>query len=149
MTTSDEDKGSRCFTPKRDTGCPIAFALDHFGDKWSLIIIRDLLMRGHETYGQFLQGDERIATNILANRLKHLEEAGLVHKQQNAKNRRSNVYGLTQKGLALAPVMLELVRWSANYDPNTKANPQIVARITSDREGLINEIMLKRSQKND
>ena len=149
MTTSDEDKGPRRFTPKRDTGCPIAFALDHFGDRWSLIIIRDLLLKGHETYGQFLEGDEHIATNILANRLKHLEEAGLVHKQQNAKNKRSNVYGLTQKGLALAPVMLELVRWSARYDPNTKANPQILARIETDRESLIKEIVQKRSVKDD
>jgi DNA-binding HxlR family transcriptional regulator len=150
MTASDNDDESHSpFTPKRNTGCPIAYALDHFGDKWSLIIIRDLLLKGHETYGQFLLGDERIATNILANRLKHLEEAGLVYKHRNAQNRRSNIYGLTEKGLDLAPLMLELIRWSAAYDPKSKANPKIVARIETDREGLLADILKKTAQKRD
>ncbi|MDQ7017881.1 MAG: helix-turn-helix domain-containing protein [Robiginitomaculum sp.] len=134
---------------KRQTGCPIAFALDTFGDKWSLIIIRDMLMRGKETYGEFLAADEKIATNILADRLQHLQDEGLIEKSRDPQNRRRFLYRLTPKGLDLAPIVLEMVRWSAAYDPNTKASQAVVTRIQSDREGLLKDIIQKSQRSQD
>jgi DNA-binding HxlR family transcriptional regulator len=134
---------------KRQTGCPIAFALDVFGDKWSLIIIRDMLMRGKETYGEFLAADEKIATNILADRLRHLQNEGLIKKTRDPQNRRRYLYRLTAKGLDLAPVVLELVRWSAAYDPDTIASKAVVERIRSDREGLLNDLRQKSARHQD
>jgi len=125
---------------RRDTGCPIAFALDTFGDRWSLLIIRDLLFKGSETYGEFLSGDEGFATNILADRLKDLEDEGIVRKSRDPENRRRNIYRLTKKGADLAPAMLEIMRWSEKYDPNTFVKKKIVDRIENDREAFLAEL---------
>ncbi len=125
---------------QRGTGCPIAFALDHFGDRWSLVILRDLIMKGYETYGQFLESPEGIATNVLADRLKELEDADIVTKARDPDNHRRYLYRLTEKGAELIPVMLEMILWSAKYDPNTTARKQIVTRIKNDRDGLIKEL---------
>jgi len=125
---------------RRNTGCPIAYALDTFGDRWSLVIIRDLLMRGFDTFGQFLQSDEGIATNVLANRLQEFEVAGIVSKSRDPQNHRRIIYRLTEKGADLAPVMLEMVRWSGKYDENTKANKTVLDRIENDRGGLIADL---------
>lgn len=124
----------------RNTGCPFAFALDTFGDRWSLIIIRDMLMKGHRTYGEFLESDERIATNVLADKLQELELAGIVSKSRDPENGRRILYSLTEKGADLAPVMLEIARWSAKYDPNTKAREKVIRRIETDREGFAQEL---------
>lgn len=125
---------------KRDTGCPFAFALDTFGDRWSLLVIRDLMFRGRKTYGEFLQADEKIATNVLADRLKYLEAEGIIRKSRDPDNNRRYIYSLTDKGLDLAPIMLEVIRWSAKFDPRTKAGKEILARIENDRDGFIDEI---------
>jgi len=118
----------------RDTGCPIAFALDTFGDRWSLIIIRDMLLKGYQTYGEFLRGAEAISTNILAARLAELEASGIVSKTNDPENRRSMLYQLTEKGAELAPVMLEIIRWSSKHDANTIAKEAVVKRIEHDRD---------------
>jgi len=125
---------------QRDTGCPIAFALDTFGDRWSLVIIRDLLMKGFETFGQFLESDEGIATNVLADRLKEFEVTGIVSKSRDPENHRRIIYRLTEKGADLAPVMLEMIRWSGKYDPNTMAKKTVLDRIEKDREGLVSDL---------
>ncbi len=125
---------------KRGTGCPIAFALDTFGDRWSLLVVRDLMMRGRKTYGEFLESGEKIATNILADRLKHLEAVGIVGKLQDPENRRRYIYSLTEKGVDLAPLILELVLWSAKYDPESITPKEVVDRIRDDREGFVAEI---------
>ncbi len=125
---------------KHATGCPIAFALDTFGDRWSLLIVRDLMMRGRKTYCEFLGSGEKIATNILADRLKHLEAVGVIGKLQDPGNRRSFIYSLTEKGVDLAPLILELVLWSAEHDPETTTPQEIVHRIKNDREGFVSEI---------
>lgn len=127
-------------TKFRDTGCPIAFALDIFGDRWTLIVIRDMLMKNFRTYGQFLESDEKIATNILADRLRQLEAAGIVTRERDPENRRKVLYRLTEKGAELAPVMIELIRWSAKYDPNTFVPGQLLDRIRKDREGFAEEL---------
>jgi len=93
---------------KRDTGCPIAYALDVFGDRWSLIIIRDLLFNGLRTYGEFLESGEGIATNILANRLKGFEESGIVAKKRDPDNKRKLIYNITEKGAELVPILIEI-----------------------------------------
>ena len=105
------------------TGCPVAFALDTFGDRWSLLVIRDLMLRGNETYGEFLDSGEGIATNVLADRLKGLEAVGIVVKSPDPENRRRNIYRLTQKGLDLAPLIMELYRRSRiSPGPSTALN---------------------------
>lgn len=124
----------------RNTGCPVAFALDTFGDRWSLLVLRDIMFRGSETYGELLDASDGIATNILAERLKSLEMAGILKKTRDPKNRRRYLYSLTEKGCDLAPVILEMIRWSAKYDPKTAAGPNFVGRIERDRAGIIADI---------
>lgn len=126
---------------KRRSDCPISFALDIFGDKWSLLIIRDLMFRGKKTYGEFLHSGEKIATNILADRLSLLECAGLIIGKNDPENKTRFLYTLTDKGIDLVPVLLEIVSWSARYDKNTAAPKEFVARIRKDRENLINEVV--------
>lgn len=123
-----------------DTGCPIAFGLDSFGDRWSLLIVRDLMMWGRKTYGEFLNAGEGIATNVLACRLKHLEEAGVVSKIQDPENRRRNIYSLTEKGLDLAPLIIDIAIWSSRYDPNTAAPDELIKKMNKDRGAIIAEI---------
>jgi len=123
--------------------CPIAFALDTFGDKWSLLVLRDLLFMGKRHYHEFLASEEGISTNILADRLKRLEADGLIVKVRDQKNRRQYVYRPTQKGLDLLPITLEIIRWSAKHDSQTAAPPSFIRRLRRDREGLISEITAK------
>jgi len=125
---------------KRRTGCPIAFGLDTFGDRWTLLIIRDILLRDCKTYGDFLEAGEGIATNILADRLKQLEQFGIITKSRDPKNRRRYLYRLTEKGLDLTPVLLEMVRWSFKYDPDTIEGRAFVKRIERDRDGIAGEL---------
>jgi len=125
---------------KRGTGCPVAFALDTFGDRWSLLIIRDMVLRGFKTYGEFLGGREGIATNVLADRLRSLEAEGIIARSRDPENHRKINYTLTDKGCDLVPVVLEMIRWSAKYDPKTKANTNVLKRIETDRDGFMEEI---------
>lgn len=125
---------------KRDTGCPITFALDIFGDRWSLLIVRDLMLLNRKTYGDFLGGTEGFATNILANRLKELEAQGIIKKSRDPENRRRNIYGLTEKGVDLAPLIIDLFLWSAEYDPNSKVPDEMLDEIKKDRDGFIEGI---------
>lgn len=125
---------------KRDTGCPIAFALDIFGDRWSLIVIRDMLMKGYRTYGEFINSDEKIATNILADRLNELESAGIILKTRDPENGRRVLYHLTKKGANLTPILLEMIRWSEAYDSNTIATKEIVNRIVKDRDAFAKQL---------
>ena len=125
---------------KRNTGCPIAFALDTFGDRWTLIVIRDLLLKGSETFGEFLESPEGIATNVLSDRLQQLEAEGILSKNRDPENRRRYLYRLTAKGADLIPVLLEMIRWSAKYDPNTTARKEVLKRIATDRDGFAAEL---------
>ena len=128
---------------KRLSGCPVIYALDSFGDRWSLLIVRDLLLRGFSTYGDFLDGGEGISTNILADRLKFLEDEVIINKTPDADNRRRIIYSLTEKGFDLAPVIFDLFLWSAQYDPETKAPKQMVERMQKDREAFLADIREK------
>ncbi len=125
---------------KRKSDCPISFALEIFGDKWSLLIIRDLMFKGKKTYGEFLLSEEKIATNILADRLIMLEEAGLIKSKKDKANKSKFNYALTEKGIDLVPVLLEIVKWSAKHDKKTAAPKEFVDRVKNDREKFIQEI---------
>ena len=125
---------------KRKSDCPISFALEIFGDKWSLLIIRDLMFKGKKTYGEFLLSEEKIATNILADRLIMLEEACLIKSKKDKANKSKFNYALTEKGIDLVPVLLEIVKWSAKHDKKTAAPKEFVDRVKNDREKFIQEI---------
>ena len=125
---------------KRKSDCPIHFALEIFGDKWSLLIIRDLMFKGKKTYGEFLLSEEKIATNILADRLIMLEEVGLIKSKKDKGNKSKFNYTLTEKGIDLVPVLLEIVKWSAKHDKKTAAPKEFIDRVKNDREKFIQEI---------
>jgi DNA-binding HxlR family transcriptional regulator len=92
--------------------CPITSALDILGDKWALVIIKQMLIEDKRTFKDFTESDEAIATNILSSRLKYLEELGIITKTQLPDNKKTNLYLLTEKGLALTPIIVELAIWS-------------------------------------
>jgi len=94
------------------SNCPVNFGLETFGDKWSLLIVRDIVFWGKKTYGDFLKSDEGIATNILASRLAQLEENGILKKEPQPGDKRKDVYSLTEKGMELIPLLVEIVAWS-------------------------------------
>jgi len=124
-------------TSSRRSDCPISFALETFGDRWSLLIIRDIVYFGKKTYGEFLDSDEGIATNILASRLAQLEENGILVKQPCDADKRKEFYFLTEKGLDLIPVMLDMADWSARHDPQTGAPAAWIDMVRADRDNII------------
>jgi DNA-binding HxlR family transcriptional regulator len=109
-------------------------------DKWSLLVIRDLLFKGKAHYGEFLDSEERVLTNILADRLRTLQAHGIVDKRVDPNNRSSFAYSLTAKGRDLAPMLVEMILWSADHDPMTAASADFVAHARRDKASLIREI---------
>lgn len=95
------------------SNCPINYSLELVGDKWSLLIIRDMVYFGKKTYGEFLNSDEGIARNILANRLVQLTEDGIIIKTPHPDDRRKDIYKLTEKGLGLIPILLDMADWGS------------------------------------
>ena len=133
-----------CLKSKKITyrsDCPISTALDIIGDKWSLLIIRDMVFKEKSTYGDFLNGGEKIATNILADRLVILESAGIISRRKHPDSKAKVLYKLTDKGIDLVPVLVEIIAWSEKHH---KVHPQAVAfakQIKKDKVSLINEVM--------
>ena len=123
----------------RRSDCPISIALELLGDPWSLLIIRDLTFKGRGTFSEFQNAEEGIATNILSERLARLEGGGIITRHRDAEDGRRVVYRLTDKGLDLAPVLVELVLWSARHE-DTDAPPAIVRAMRRDREGFLREL---------
>ena len=121
---------------KRDTGCPVTYGLDTFGDRWSLLIIREIMILGKRTYSEFLEADEGIASNILIARLKHLEAEGVVEKSRDPDNRRAYIYELTKKGRDLAPILIEIIIWSGMHDNRPFALKKVVNKVKRDRTGF-------------
>jgi DNA-binding HxlR family transcriptional regulator len=124
-------------TQHRRSDCPINFALETFGDTWSLLIIRDIVYFGKQTYGEFLASEEGIATNILANRLARLEQQGILTKLPHPTDVRKERYVLTEKGLDLIPILAEIANWSAEHDPETGAPPAWIALMKAEREKML------------
>lgn len=128
-----------------DTGCLVAYALNTFGDRWTMLIIRDMMLYGKRRYNDFLQAGEGIATNILAEKLKHLEAENVLVKDRDPENRRSYVYSLTEKGQALAPILAEIIVWSGRYLPTEERRRKLIKRAKTDREALVREFQARAS----
>jgi DNA-binding HxlR family transcriptional regulator len=103
--------------------CAVNYGVEVFGDRWSLLIIRDIVFTGKKTYGQFLKSEEGIATNVLASRLAFLEAQGILSKAPNPNDKRKDFYALTEKGIDLVPILLNIVLWSAKHDPQSYVRP--------------------------
>jgi DNA-binding HxlR family transcriptional regulator len=130
--------------------CPVTSALDVLGDKWILVIVKQMLIEGKETFKDFTESEEAIATNILSAKLKFLEEVGLIIKTQRPENKKTNLYLLTEKGLSLAPILVELATWS---DKNlrdihpTIVNGEAMEFLRNDKTTFANEIEKKYKEK--
>lgn len=123
-------------TDCRQSGCPIAFSLDIVGDKWSLLIIRDMIFRGRRYFGEFLEANEKISTNILADRLKKLEQNHVITKTQDPENQNKYIYQLTQSGIDLIPLIIEMIIWGTNNDPNTITPEELYRRLKENKYEL-------------
>ena len=117
-------------------GCPIRYGLSIFGDKWSLLIIRDLMFKGRKNYGEFLEAGEGISTNILAARLVNLEERSIILKQPDPFHGKKFVYSLTEKGKALADVMLAIMDWAETFDEYTEVPKDFIDALRTDKDEL-------------
>lgn len=124
--------------------CPITSALDIVGDRWTLVVIKMMLLEGRKTFKDFMEADEQIASSILASRLKDLEKFQLVSKHKLPDNKKTNIYRLTEKGLSLSPLVMDMAVWS---DENARVlHPGIITGpelelFKKDREAFLN--MLK------
>ncbi|WP_067841837.1 winged helix-turn-helix transcriptional regulator [Amphibacillus sediminis] len=125
---------------KLRSDCPINFSLQMLGDTWSLLIIRDLIFANKHTFGEFLNSDEGIARNILTNRLQSLEQEGLIKKKPHPSDKRKDLYQLTEKGLDLIPVLIELSLWGSKYEPITEKQAKWLQDSQLSREALIDFI---------
>ena len=123
----------------RRSACPINACLEVFGDPWSLLIVRDLLFFERRRYGEFLAAGEGMATNILADRLRKLARHGIVARRRDPDDARRLVYSLTEKGLDLAPLLVEMIIWAAGYE-KTAAPPALVRELRRDREGYLSRL---------
>jgi len=122
-------------SPKRRSSCPLNASVEMLGDRWSLLIIRDMMLRGFQSYKQFLESYEGIATNILADRLRKLEAHGIIATQRDPSDGRKVIYALTEKGIDLAPVMSEMVLWAAAHEETW--NEALVKELQKDKEGFM------------
>lgn len=125
--------------------CPVNFGLEAFGDRWALLILRDIVFRGKKTFGEFLRSEEKFATNILTSRLEHLLEQGILAKEPLEEDTRKDAYTLTEKGLDLIPVIFEIVLWSAKYDPKSEAKriPGLIRQIQANNRKVVKEVTPK------
>ena len=118
--------------PKWRSGCPLNASVEMLGDRWSLLILRDMMLRGHTRFNEFLQSDEKIATNILADRLRRLEDFGILSSREDPADGRKRIYSLTPKGIDLAPVLTEMVLWAARHED--VGNQPLVRLMRADKE---------------
>lgn len=105
--------------------CPISMALELIGDPWSLLVVRDLMFKGRHRYKDFLEAEEGIASNVLADRLQRLEAAGILERSADPDDGRRTIYALTRKGIELSPVLVDLVIWSAKHHETGAPNAMV------------------------
>ena len=134
---------------KNWAGCPVRFGMSQFGDKWSFLILRDLMFKGRQYYNEFLEAGEGISTNVLASRLTDLETNGLVTKTQDEIKRSKYKYQLTEKGLDLMPMMLAMIDWAEKYDNKTEVPSEFIQQLRSDSSALQQELLGKLRNKAD
>jgi DNA-binding HxlR family transcriptional regulator len=127
--------GKKKAGPKRRSGCPLNASVEMLGDRWSLLIIRDMMLGGANTYKAFLECYEGIATNILADRLRKLVDYGIISTQPDSSDGRKVKYQLTRKGIDLAPVLTEMVLWAAAHEDT--GNQALVRLMREDKEKFL------------
>jgi DNA-binding HxlR family transcriptional regulator len=132
-------------SPKWRSGCPLNASVEILGDRWSLLIIRDMMLRGFRSYKQFLESYEGIATNILANRLRKLIAHGLITTKRDPSDGRKTIYSLTAKGIDLGPVLTEMVLWAAAHEETE--NQALVQRIQKDKQQFLAEVRQRWEEK--
>lgn len=131
--------------PKWRSGCPLNASVEILGDRWSLLIIRDMMLRGFRTYKEFLESYEGIATNILADRLRKLEAHGIISTEREPADGRKRIYSLTAKGMDLAPVLTEMVLWASAHEDT--GNQTLVRQIQNDKEQFLAEVRKRWAEK--
>ena len=132
-------------SPKRRSGCPLNASVEILGDRWSLLIIRDMMLRGSRTYKEFLESYEGIATNILADRLGKLEAHGIITAERDPSDGRKLIYLLTAKGIDLAPVLTEMVLWAAAHEDT--GNQALVRQMQKDKEQFLAAVRQRWAEK--
>ena len=128
------------------SGCPVSISLEEIGDRWSLLIIRDLMVRGYHTFKQFQESGEGIATNVLSDRLKGLQNSGIVSTESDPLDGRRLNYRLTEKGIDLAPVVLELLVWGATHE-RTGAPCEVIEHMAQHRQQVLAEVRRRWDQR--
>ena len=136
---------------KKRSDCPISSSLDICGDKWSLLIVRDLIFSMQCTYGDFLKSEEKIATNILATRLQMLESNGIITKLNHPESKAKVLYQLTQKGIDLLPIMIEIHLWADKYSTIPPERNAIIKELKNNKEAFLKSYtkLLKKNQMKD
>lgn len=120
--------------------CPINFTIEHFGDKWSLLIIRDLMFKGKRHYNEFLEADEKVSTSVLGDRLKRLEENGIITRSQDTVKKSRIRYSLTEKGIDLLPILIEMIIWGGEKDGLTESPKEFMDQASRNKQALISQI---------
>ena len=126
---------------KRRSECPLNASIEILGDRWSLLIVRDMMLRGFKSYKEFMDSYERIATNILADRLRKLEFHGIIEAEADPLDGRKTNYVLTRKGIELGPVMTEMVLWAGAHE--RVENQELIARMRKDKVRFNAEIRMR------
>lgn len=125
---------------KRASGkstCPVNFGLEAFGDPWSLLVVRDVVYFGKHTFNEFLASDEAISPSVLSARLDSLTDAGILRRSADPADGRRVRYDLTDRGLGLIPIMVEIAEWSAAHDPDTGAPADWIALVRDNKPEML------------
>jgi DNA-binding HxlR family transcriptional regulator len=134
---------------KKRSNCPVSCSLDIWGDKWSLLIVRDLMLAKECTYGDFLKSPEGIATNILASRLQTLEENKIIEKLDHPDSKAKVLYRLTRKGIDLLPIMIEINLWAEKYFPIPDDRKTMLKVVKKDKTAFIKSLTKELENKSD
>jgi len=124
---------------REKSNCPISYSLDLFGDRWTLLVLRDLILWGKTRFGDIQASDEKIASNILSDRLRRLEERGIIGIAKDPSDARQKIYTVTDKGRSLTPILLEIAAWGASHDPQTGAPDDFADDFYANREAYYAE----------
>lgn len=119
----------------RNPGCPVNVAVEAVCDRWTLLIVRDIVFYGKRTFGEFMASEERITSSVLADRLADLVDTGILARRRADEDRRKETYSLTEKGLDLIPVLVDLANWGLTHS-EIRANPLWIAKSEKDHAGL-------------
>jgi DNA-binding HxlR family transcriptional regulator len=117
--------------------CPINFTVEIFGDTWSLLIVRDMIALGKNTFGEFLDSKERIGPSVLAERLAHLEIKGIITKRPSETDKRKFIYSLTEKGMNVIPIVYEIAVWGSKNSPNPESPDVWFKSLQHDKEKVL------------